>query len=110
MSDTSILLTCNNFYSRDQNYFRQLWNDKNFTDVTLATVDNQQIGAHKVILSFGSQLFRNILLNNPHQNPLLYLKDIRHKELEMVMKFIYLGQCDLEQCELEDFLATRESS
>ena len=105
MVDSKILLALNDFDSRAPNTFRKLWNDKDFTDVTLATVDNQQIRAHKVILSFGSQLFRNILLKNPHQNPLLYLKDIRHKEMEMVMKFIYLGQCDLEQCELEDFLA-----
>ena len=64
----------------------------NFTDVTLATVDNQQIEVHKVILSSYSQFFRNILLRNPHPNPLLYLKDIRFKELEMIIKFIYLGQ------------------
>ena len=86
--------------------FLHLWNDQDFTDVTLATVDNHQINAHKVILSSCSQFFRNILLRNPHQNPLLYLKDIRLKELEMVLKFIYLGQCEVGHSELTDFLST----
>ena len=72
----------NHFEIDIPNAFKQLWKDKDF-----ATVDDHQIRAHKVILSSCSNFFRNILLNNPHQNPLIYLKDIRYKELEMVMKF-----------------------
>ena len=70
----------------DSNYFetnafntiKQLWKDEVFADVTLATVDNKQIRAHKVILSSNCSFFRNLLLNNPHQNPLIYQKDIKH--------------------------------
>ena len=43
---------------------------------------------------------------NPHQNPLLYLKGIRYKEIALVTKCIYLGQCEVGQYELSDFLAT----
>ena len=43
---------------------------------------------------------------NPHHNPLLYLKGIRYKELALVIKFIYLGQCEVGQYDLSDFLAT----
>ena len=96
----------NYFETNAPNTFRNLWNDQDFADVTLATVDDQQVRAHKVILSSCSQFFRNIFLKNPHQNPLLYLKGIRYKELALVIKFIYLGQCEVGQYELEDFLAT----
>ena len=88
------------------NTFRKLWNDQDFADVTLATADNKQIRAHKVILSSCSEFFKNIFLKNPHQNTLLYLKGIRYKELTMVIKFIYLGQCEVGQNELQDFLTT----
>ena len=106
MNVNTQLLSWAQFDTNAPNTFRQLWNDQDFADVTLATVDHQQIKAHKVILSSCSQFFRNILLKNPHPNPLLYLKDIKHKELELVMKFIYLGQCEVGQYDLECFLAT----
>ena len=104
MADDMFIFSSNNI--EPPNTFRHIWNDQNFTDTTLVTGDNQQIQAHKVILSSCSLFFRNILLKNPHQNPLLYLKDIRHKELKMVLQFIYMGQCELGQEELEPFLAT----
>ena len=106
MTDNAIKLCWEKFETNAPDTFRKLWNDQYFADVTLATVDDQQIKAHKVILSFCSQFFRNIFLMNPHQNLLLYLKDIIYKELAMVIKFIYLGQCEVGQYELSDFLAT----
>ena len=106
MADFKMTLNSNYFESNALNTIRQLWNDQDFSDVTLATVDNQQIKAHKFILSSNSPFFRNILLNNPHQHPLLYLKGIRHRELEMVMQFIYLDECQVGLEELVAFLAT----
>ena len=105
MTDNTFYLRWNNFETNAPNTLRKLWNDQDFADVTLATVDDKQIRAHKVILSSCSELFRNIFLKNPHQNPLLYLKGIRYKELALVIEFIYLGQCEVRQSELEDFLS-----
>lgn len=106
MADIKFTLNSKNFEATAHHVFKQLWNEQDFADVTLATVDNQQIRAHKVILSSCSPFFRNILLTNTHQNPLLYLKDIKHNELEMIMQFIYLGQCEVGKDDLESFLAT----
>ena len=106
MTDNTLEMCWDHFETNAPNTFRNLWNDQDFADVTLATVDNQQIRAHKVILSSCSKFFRDIFLMNPHQNPLLYLKGIRYKELALVIKFIYLGQCEVGQYELSDFLAT----
>ena len=106
MNDNRIEMQWDHFETNAPNTFRKLWNDQNFADVTLATADNQQIRAHKVILSSCSEFFRNIFLKNPHPNPLLYLKGVRYKELAMVMEFIYLGQCEVGKYELQDFLTT----
>ena len=55
MVDDKFLLSWNDFAANAPNTFRNLWTDQDFTDVTLATEDNQQIRKHKVILSSCSQ-------------------------------------------------------
>jgi hypothetical protein len=87
------------------NTFKQFWGDKDFTDVTLATADDGQIKAHKVIISLCSPFFRNIFVKNSHPNPLIYLKGVSHEHLENAMKFIYLGQCDVRDEDISAFLA-----
>ena len=104
MKEKILLLSSENFENNTATAFRQLWNDQDFADVTLVTVDDQQIRAHKAILSLCSQFFRKMLLNNTQKN-MFYLKDLRYKELEIVLKLIYLGQCDVGEFGLKDYLA-----
>ena len=56
--------------------FRELKED--FCDVTLASEGNHQIEAHRVILSAASPLLRDMLRNNKHSHPLLYIRKIPH--------------------------------
>ena len=65
MNDTTVKLGWDQFETNAPNTFRNLWNDQYYSDITLAAVDDQQIRAHKVILSSCSELF---------WNPLLYIK------------------------------------
>ena len=100
------MIAWDDFEVHAPNTFRELWTDQDFTDVTLATVDDKQVKAHKVILSSCSAFFKNILLKNQHKNPLIYLKDIRHVDLEMVLKFIYLGECEVAEQDINSFITT----
>ena len=61
--------------------FRELRENKDFFDMTLAC-DDGQIQAHKVIVSACSPFFRNVLRRNPHQHPLLYLKGVKYREVK----------------------------
>ena len=108
MSSENSSITNNDFEASAPNTFRQLWNDEDFTDVTLATVDNQQINAHKVILSSCSPVFRNILLKNRHQNPLIYLKDVQYYDLNLLLEYIYLGECQVANEDLVNFIKIGE--
>jgi hypothetical protein len=45
--------------------FNNLFEDEDFTDVTLVCDDDKQIKAHKVILSASSSFFRKILVKIP---------------------------------------------
>jgi transposase-like protein len=88
--------------------FKSLISDKGFADVTLACADDKQITAHKVILAASSPFFNNILLKNPHQHPLLYLKGINSVDLEAIIKFIYTGETSLTHASLDTFLAAAQ--
>ena len=47
--------------------FEDLREDKEFTDVTLACEDGQQVEAHRVVLIASSPFFLNILKRNKHR-------------------------------------------
>eukprot|EP00092_Neocalanus_flemingeri_P037290 GFUD01040611.1.p1 GENE.GFUD01040611.1~~GFUD01040611.1.p1 ORF type:complete len:362 (+),score=77.70 GFUD01040611.1:173-1258(+) len=100
-------LRWNDFESNISVAFRELREEKDFFDVTLAC-DDSQIQAHKVILSACSPFFRNVLRRNPHQHPLLYLKGVKYNELLSVLNFMYLGEVNVAQEELNSFLAVAE--
>ena len=82
----------------------QLWQDKDFTDVTLVTSDDRQIEAHKVILGSYSSFFRNIFLRTVNQKPILYMHRVEPNELLLLLEFLYKGEVKVEEDELEIFL------
>ena len=77
MTDNTLELHWDHFETNAPNTFRKLWNDQDFADVTLATVDDQQIRAHKVILSSCSEFFRNIFVEESTSESSTLLK--RHQ-------------------------------
>jgi len=107
MGSEKFCLRWNDFENNISSAFRELRDDKDFFDVTLAC-DDEQIQAHKVILSACSPFFRNILRRNPHQNPLLYLKGVKYTDLQSVLNFMYHGEVNVAQEELNSFLAVAE--
>ena len=107
MGSEKFCLRWNDFESNISTAFRELRDDKDFFDVTLAC-NGEQIQAHKVILSACSPFFRNILRRNPHQHPLLYLKGVKYTDLQSVLNFMYHGEVNVAQEELNSFLAVAE--
>merc|ERR1711953_1560362 len=106
-SSEKFCLRWNDFESNISVAFRELRDDKDFFDVTLAC-DEEQIQAHKVILSACSPFFRSILRKNPHAHPLLYLKGVKFSDLQSVLNFMYHGEVNVAQEELNSFLAVAE--
>ena len=100
-------LRWNDFETNISSAFRELREDKDFFDVTLACEDDQ-IQAHKVILSACSPFFRTVLKRNPHERPLLYLKGVRYLDIAAVLNFMYHGEVNIAQENLNTFLAVAE--
>ena len=59
-----------------ENAFVNLREDNDFTDVTLACEDGQQVEAHKVILAASSPFLQKLLGRNKHPHPLIYKKKV----------------------------------
>jgi len=106
-SNEKYCLRWNDFETNISTAFRELREQKDFFDVTLAC-DDKQVQAHKVILSACSPFFRTVLRANPHQHPLLYLRGVKYSELVNVLNFMYQGEVNIAQEELTEFLSVAD--
>jgi len=84
--------------------FGRLRNDEDFSDVTLACEDGQQVEAHKVILAASSPFFLNLLRRNKHPHPLIYMKGLKSEDLEAIVDFLYFGEANVYQERIDGFL------
>merc|ERR1712129_252067 len=101
-------LKWNDFQANISSTFSDLRKDNEFTDVTLACEDGQQVEAHKVILAASSPFFKNILGKNKHTNPLIYMRGIKTDELVAILDFLYYGKTNVVEENLDNFLALAE--
>ena len=81
---------------------------EDFCDVTLASEGNHQIKAHRVILSASSPLLRDMLRNNKNSHPLLYMRKIKARYLSSIVTFMYHGEVEILQEDLNEFLSLAE--
>ena len=103
-----LCLKWNDFQENTYTSFGSLREDKDFVDVTLACEDGQQAQGHKVILSAASPFFYSLLKNNKHPHPLIYMRGIKSSELVAVMDFMYHGEANIYQENLNAFMVIAE--
>ena len=101
---SSFRLEWSDFETNIRQSFKKLRDNQNHFDVTLATDDDHQLQAHKIILSAGSDFFNKILTRTKHSNPFIYLKGIKKVQLEQVLDFLYNGETNIAELELKTFL------
>ena len=92
-----LTLSSNDFQQKCPKVFTQLWLATDLSDVTLATEDDGQFTAHKVILAASSPFFKRLLTKNVNPHPLLYLMGVNMTQLEQLLSYISLGKCDFTQ-------------
>ena len=88
--------------------FGILRKENDFTDVTLVSGGGHQIDSHKVVLSSGSPVFKNILKGNKHSHPLIYMRGLKSDDLFAILDFLYRGKANVPEENLEYFLAVAE--
>jgi len=100
-------LRWNDFESNISSSFREIREDKDLFDCTLSC-GSKQVQAHKLILSACSPFFKAVFKQNPHNHPLLYLKGVSYDDLQAILQFMYHGEVNVSQDDLNTFLAVAE--
>ncbi len=84
-----------------------------FFDMSLAVADDDRVvQAHKVVLSSCSPFFRNVLARQARASPLggllhpvIFLRGISAQDLRNILDFMYHGEVNVAQEDLDGFLA-----
>ena len=103
-----LCLKWNDFQENVNTVFTSLREDREFSDVTLVCEDGHQLEAHKVILVASSAFFLNLLKKSRHPHPLIYMKGVKYRDLQAMIDFLYVGEANIFQENLESFLAIAE--
>ena len=104
MTEEKFHLKWNDFQTNISKSLKDLRCEDDFYDVTLVGDDNHQVSAHKVILATCSKYFKKILKQNKHPNPLLCLFGLNNCDLKHILDYIYYGEVQLHQEELNRFI------
>ena len=91
LSAEKLCLQWNDFRDNISSAFGDLRDDKEFTDVTLACEDGQQVEVHKVVLIASSPFFLNLLKKNKHPHPLVFMRGVKFEDLVSLVDFLYNG-------------------
>ena len=107
-SSEKLCLQWNDFQGNLNSAFKELRHDTELSDVTLVSDDEKQVEAHKVILASSSPFFANLLKRNKHPHPLIYMRGVKEEVLEAIVDFLYKGEANVFQENLDSFLALAE--
>ena len=107
-SSEKLCLQWNDFKESIIYSFGELKGDRDLTDVSLVCEDGQQIEAHKVVLASSSPFFMNLLKRNKHTHPLIYMRGLKSIDLVAIIDFLYVGEANVFQEDLDPFLAIAE--
>ena len=102
-----LCLNWNDFKENVSHAFGDLRKDHDLLDVTLACEDGQ-MEAHRVVLASMSPLFKDIFKNNKHAHPLVYMRGLKSDDLSAILDFLYFGEANVYQDNLDSFLALAE--
>ena len=101
-------LKWNDFQANVSKTFSTLRKEQYFHDITLLSDDGEAVSAHKVVLAASSEFFKIILRKADHSKPMIYLNGVGFKELNHILDYIYEGEVQLYQDDLDNFLGVAQ--
>ncbi|XP_046676121.1 longitudinals lacking protein, isoforms H/M/V-like isoform X10 [Homalodisca vitripennis] len=105
--DQQFSLRWNNYVSQLTDAFGSLRYEEDLVDVTLSC-EGGRLKAHKMLLSACSSYFRDIFKENPCQHPVIVFRNVKLRDLQAILDFVYKGEVNVLQEHLESFLGTAE--
>ena len=101
-------LQWNDFKDNIISSFGSLRKESDLADVTLVGDDGKQVDCHKLVLASSSPVFQNMLKENKHSHPLIYMRGLQSKDLFVILDFLYCGEASVYQEDLEPFFSIAE--
>ena len=83
---------------------KEIRDSSDLFDVTIAC-DDDQVGAHKLMLSAGSKFFQKILQKTQSSHPFLYIRGCKVEEMKSILDFLYYGEASVEQGDVQNFMS-----
>ena len=108
MSSEKYYLKWNTFQTNVSKSFNELRTDKDFFDVTLIGDDESKLSAHRIVLSSCSSFFKSILRITSNSNPVIYLSGVNSQNLGFMLDYMYQGEVQIFQEQLDDFLSVAQ--
>ena len=96
------------FQSNISKTFSSLRREQDFHDITLLSDDGETVSVHKVVLSASSEFFKSVFRKADHSKPMIYLNGVDCKVLDHILDYIYEGEVQLYQEDLDSFLDVAE--
>lgn len=106
--DEQFRLCWDNHQSTLSTAFTSFFTNNRLVDCTLAA-EGKFLMAHKVVLSACSPYFETLLSQQYDKHPIFILKDIKFRELQIMMDYMYKGEVDISEDELADLVKVAES-
>lgn len=100
-------LRWNNYVTHVTEAFNTLRFENDLVDVTLCC-SGGKIKAHKMLLSACSNYFKQIFKETPCQHPVIIFRNFKFEDLNAIINFMYHGEVNIFQDQLESFLITAE--
>ena len=101
-------LKWNDFQFNWQSSLSKWRKEADFTDVTSISEDKEKFSAHKILLPSCSNIFKFILKENNQINPLLYLGGVSSVNIGFILDYIYYGEVNIFQEQLDSFLESAQ--
>ena len=102
-------LNWSNFSDHLREMMHGMMKSNHLTDVTLVCDDKKPLAAHKLVLSACSPVFTRLINYLPQTRAVIYLKGIKHQEMQAVLEFMYLGATKIHQERIKEFLEVAKS-
>ena len=101
-------LKWNDYQTNWNKALNELRTDEDLADVTLISDDKVEFSAHKIVLSSCSNMFKFIFKRNKVSNPLLFLGGVNSINLKYILDYIYNGEVNIFQEQLDNFLESAQ--
>ena len=101
-------LQWNAFHSNISTSLVKLRNRESLHDVTLVSDDHQKISAHRLVLSISSEYFQDIFQETGQSSLFLCLEGVNGQELGNLLDYMYNGEIQIYQKDLDRFLTVAQ--